>query len=55
MESGVYMLLVLLVVVRRFVKVLDEALKSAEWTSQTVSQTAYFVINRVGEKFHCCV
>ena len=39
----------------RLYKVLNEALKSAEWASQTVSQTAYFVINRVGEKSHCCV
>ena len=69
-KSDIYMLLVLLAVVRRFVKgtgwgseryrmrlykVQDEALKNAEWASQTVSQTAYFVINRVGEKSHCCV
>ena len=39
----------------RLYKVLNEALKSTEWASQTVSQTAYFVVNRVGEKSHCCV
>ena len=63
MESGVYVIFDVVggsQAIRkryrmRLYKVQDEALKNAEWASQTVSQTAYFVINRVGEKFHCCV
>ena len=63
MESGVYVIFDVVggsQAIRkryrmRLYKVQDEALKNAEWASQTVSQTAYFVINRVGEKSHCCV
>ena len=39
----------------RLYKVLNEAQKSAEWAPQAVALTASYVLNRVGEKSHCCV
>ena len=63
MESGVYMIFDVVggsQAIRkryrmRLYKVLNEALKSAEWASQTVSQTAYNGINRMREKPRSCV
>ena len=63
MESGVYVIFDVVggsqAICKRYwmrlYKVLNEELRATEWASQTVAMTAYFVINRVGEKFHCCV